>query len=482
MTKSTSAWPSAEHIKIGFFYVQSATAVQANGAMINQNWNDFASDDNDQGHVTDIGAWIRAKGANWFSGCDGGGTSGYLTPYAGGASIQVNAGVISQLRKQAYPSHDTSGTDIALVYNYPADAWRVIDDINDILVDSAGVSLTGKFFNIVIGGIANKGGEYSPLIIKLPAGSYNTEASAVNDTENYTDYSMPREFNKESSTGFLIARVTIRNQADTTFTVSNTQDLRGQDGATAVGSTGGTVLTDFADNQFSIYNNTDATKVIAILASSITTGNTRTITMADVDVDLADIAVNTAKVSVPSGTDGQVMQYSGTTPTATSTLTGLASISLAAATDYKVGATALSATAETLTNKTMDNDVNTFNDMPVEFCVAASDETTDLAVGTAKVTFRAPWAFTLTAVRTSVNTAPVGSTLNVDINEAGTTVLSTVITIDASEKTSTTAATPPVISDSAIAADAEMTIDIDQIGSSTAGKGAKVCLYGKRNF
>ena len=108
--------------------------------------------------------------------------------------------------------------------------------------------------------------------------------------------------------------------------------------------------------------------------------------------------------------------------------------------------------------------------------VACSDETTALTTGNAKATFRMPYAFTLTAVRASVTTAPVGSTLTVDINEAGSTILSTKITIDASEKTSTTAATPPVISDTSLADDAQMTVDIDQVGSSTAGSGLIVTM------
>jgi len=112
--------------------------------------------------------------------------------------------------------------------------------------------------------------------------------------------------------------------------------------------------------------------------------------------------------------------------------------------------------------------------------VACSDETTALTTGNAKSTFRMPYAFTLTAVRASVTTAPVGSTLTVDINEAGSTILSTKITIDASEKTSTTAATPPVISDTSLADDAQITIDIDQVGSSTAGAGLKVTLIGNK--
>lgn len=117
---------------------------------------------------------------------------------------------------------------------------------------------------------------------------------------------------------------------------------------------------------------------------------------------------------------------------------------------------------------------------PVEIGIACSDETTALTTGTAKATFRVPFAMTLTGVRASVTTAPVGSTLVVDINDSGTSVLSTKLSIDASEKTSTTAATPAVISDSALADDAEITIDIDQIGSSTAGAGLKVWLIGAR--
>ena len=111
---------------------------------------------------------------------------------------------------------------------------------------------------------------------------------------------------------------------------------------------------------------------------------------------------------------------------------------------------------------------------------ACSDETTALTTGTAKVTFRSPCAFTLTGVRASLTTAQVsGSIFTVDINEAGTSVLSTKITIDNTEKTSTTAVTAPVISDSAIANDAEITVDVDQIGNGTAA-GLKITLIGTR--
>lgn len=111
---------------------------------------------------------------------------------------------------------------------------------------------------------------------------------------------------------------------------------------------------------------------------------------------------------------------------------------------------------------------------------AVSDEDSDLAAGTGKLTFRMPYGFTLSGVRANVKTAPTGSTLIIDINEGGTTILSTKLSIDGGEKTSTTAATAAVISDTALADDSEITIDIDQIGSTAAGTGLKLTLIGTR--
>lgn len=112
------------------------------------------------------------------------------------------------------------------------------------------------------------------------------------------------------------------------------------------------------------------------------------------------------------------------------------------------------------------------------FVIAASDETTDLITGDAALTFRMPYGFTLTAVRASVNDAPTGTVITVNIREAGVDILSNPITIDANELTSVTAASPPVISDANLADDAEMKIDIDTVGSTNAGKGLKVVLIG----
>jgi len=116
------------------------------------------------------------------------------------------------------------------------------------------------------------------------------------------------------------------------------------------------------------------------------------------------------------------------------------------------------------------------------FIIACSDESTALTTGTAKVSFRMPYAFTLTAgaggLTASCNQAPTGAILTVDVNEAGTTIMdSTKLTI-AIGSTTSVGGTAPVLTDVNLAANALMTIDIDQIGSSNAGTGLKVTLIG----
>jgi len=116
------------------------------------------------------------------------------------------------------------------------------------------------------------------------------------------------------------------------------------------------------------------------------------------------------------------------------------------------------------------------------FVIACSDLDSDLTTGE-KVVFRMPYSYTVTDVRASLTTAATGGTLlTVDINEGGSTILSTKITIDASSTTSTTASTPPVISDSALADDAEISIDIDAIGSTNTGKGLVVYIIGNKTL
>jgi hypothetical protein len=285
---STTGWPATEHIKVSYFLVPSATYVQSDGVYINQNWNDHLVGTDNMGHLAHIAERSRRDGAYYFSGVGPDGDGGtYLYDAGGGVyHFKATAGVIFQMHKHNYAAKDTVTDDIHVV-NQHADNGGPYDDINDlasIIDDAQSATLNNKYYNLVFWGVANKGGEYAPVMCNLPNGSYNNLADAQGDVDGYDVLTMPREFNLESSTGFLICRMTLR-QSSGTWVHHSTVDLRGQTPATATGGASGTT-TEFSDNQFKIFDADQVDRIIDFDAGSITAANTRTITMADVDVDL----------------------------------------------------------------------------------------------------------------------------------------------------------------------------------------------------
>jgi len=89
-----------------------------------------------------------------------------------------------------------------------------------------------------------------------------------------------------------------------------------------------------------------------------------------------------------------------------------------------------------------------------------------------------PYDFRLTDVRASFNTASTGDT-SIDILEGGVSVLSTLLSIDATDTSSFTSATPVVISDFALANDAKITFDVTSVAG-VAATGIKIYLIGYR--
>lgn len=170
----------------------------------------------------------------------------------------------------------------------------------------------------------------------------------------------------------------------------------------------------------------------------------------------------------------------GDDPNFATTITALIGAKVAKTGDTMSGNLAMGGNKVTgLGAASVNGDAVRFEQLPPKVIqLACSDEVTSLTTGVAKITFRMPFAMTLLAVRASLTIAQSsGSILTVDINKSGSTILSTKLTIDNTEKTSITAATPPVISDASLGDDAELTIDIDQLGSGTA-TGLKITLVG----
>ena len=96
-----------------------------------------------------------------------------------------------------------------------------------------------------------------------------------------------------------------------------------------------------------------------------------------------------------------------------------------------------------------------------------------------------PYAYTLDSVRASLTGAGGASgTTTIDINEAGSTILSTKITIDYGDTTSVGASAAPVINagGSSLADNAVMTIDIDALTGDADETGLVVYLIGNKTL
>lgn len=117
--------------------------------------------------------------------------------------------------------------------------------------------------------------------------------------------------------------------------------------------------------------------------------------------------------------------------------------------------------------------------LPVTLGFALSNEISALTIGAGKLAIHSPFAFTLSEVRASLTTAASAGTPTFDVNVAGVSIFSTLLTVDATETTSVTAAVPAVLSTTTIPDNARLTFDIDVAG--TGATGAKIWLYGLRD-
>jgi hypothetical protein len=320
ITKSTTAFPSAEHVPIATVLCQSAASLQTDGAYKVHQWSDHLINSSDQGHISHLNAWIRTQNATWKSGVT---QTFSITPNGGAADnviITTTSGVVLQLHDHTFPAF--AGTPDLYVVNDNATAYNKVTDMNALLTDSTGASMSGKYFSLVLWGVVNEDTGDCKLMVNLPGGSYNSANGVTADSSMFADFSIPSAF---KGTGFLIAQWNLRHQAAAsgTWTSIDEIDLRGffpnvSGGVSAVTS-------EFIDSAFRILDDADNTKEIAFQASTVSTATTRTITMDDADVDLSPndgtfaaaaggtqiVTVGTIATGVWEGTDVGV-QHGGT--------------------------------------------------------------------------------------------------------------------------------------------------------------------------
>jgi len=240
LTVSTSDWPvSVEHIKVAHIAVKSALTTQTEGALRNQNWNDAVqSTHTNQGHLTHITERLRQEPSKWHSGVEASVTinTGSIPD---DVYISTTAGQVYQLHRQTFPSQDMAmGNDLHIVNDFTT-PYKTTTNLNTETVSAKGSTLSNSSFSMVLWGIQNKSGEMSHLMLNLPTGTYakNAPDDAVSDANNYSVYTIPRQF---QGVGFLIARFTfVLQTGGLSWSLYDTEDLRGKSPNTTAGGGGG---------------------------------------------------------------------------------------------------------------------------------------------------------------------------------------------------------------------------------------------------
>lgn len=281
---STTGFPVADITRVATVLVQSAASLQTDGAYKIHAWTDHLSSST-CGHLSHMNAWIRSQHATWEDGIS-------LTPTIttnGGAEdnvdIATGSGNVLQLHSHSYPAFDTSVSSELYIVNKSGANYAKITDLNAADEDSSGNAIANnEHINLVIWGSVNEAD--SKMFVNLPSDIHgNNTTQATSDAEKFSNYNIPDDY---KGTGFLIARLTFKytTAGGGTWALVENLDLRGTFPTTfAGGSVAATTV--FVDSVFKILDNLDESKMIAFQASSLTTGNTRTITMPDVDVTLA---------------------------------------------------------------------------------------------------------------------------------------------------------------------------------------------------
>ena len=219
---------------------------------------------------------LRVEGAKYLSGVDP--TISIGDP----DGVQLDTGKVFQLHLQNFGG--TDGTKYYVV-NHP-DGVVEFDDFNDIFITSDGTEIaSNRNVGYEICGSVNSEGVLDKCLVILPSNSYNANqlTQCIYDYNNYSITSIGQDTGL-ANIAFRVCRLVLKRDGTglggvwenplIAATGEEFQDRRGQAlGASSGGGGGGsTVVTDFDDVDFTIYNDVDNTKIATFGAENIPTG------------------------------------------------------------------------------------------------------------------------------------------------------------------------------------------------------------------
>lgn len=243
-------------------------------------------------------------------------------------------------------------------------------------------------------------------------------------------------------------------------------------GYTTTATAAGTTTLTSASTTYQLFTGTSTQTVQLPVTSTLVTGWTYHI----VNNSTGNVTVNSSGgnqiIIIPPGTTAMATCIDTTVSTAAGWEAGLTDFSTYTGT----GSVVLSA-GPTFTGSVLG----------VEDIVPYS-KTGTLTTGTGTIRYRFPWAATLLGVTAAVNTAPSGTTstpitgasLVLDVNKNGTTIFTTQSNRPNIASGGTATAAEPTPDVTSIVAGDYLTVDIDYVGSTTAGADLTVIIRYKR--
>lgn len=284
------AWPTGtSYAQVAIAVVWSVAKHLTDGPAAFRQTTDAIAFDN-RGRIGYIQDWIRDQNATWRFGALPTVTINTV-PAPDEVNFTTTGGVVRQVHNQTWPAYNVS-TDGAWIANSQGAGtlanYQKVTDLNELLEEADGTSLSGKRFNLVMFGIISRETGQCKIFINLPTGNYNSDDLAYNDPDNTAVVSVPEN---ERFEAFLIARAPLRHRTTGGGTWTFCGAALGRPNWISLlgnpigvsGSAAGGAISQFSDDIFRVFNNTDPTKELAFDVSGVPTATTRTVAVPGAD-------------------------------------------------------------------------------------------------------------------------------------------------------------------------------------------------------
>ena len=285
---SSTVEPTGEYAMVATIILPDVTTFSNYDSYGSRRWSDVKQVDG-RGIISNIIRKLRRLKADYVSGLL---PALILNPATSpdGVDFTLTAGVIREIYLQNTDSLQLS-VDGAYVVNDQSTAYTRITNLNQITTTTLGTNLfvNNTYWQIIVAISTNVDGE-TKLLINKPTGKYANAADAFNDVDNYSLTTFPNDFETVSLVCAFVLRYQTAGGAITNAATGfgvNFIDLRGYPvGITASGS-GSAAISEFSDHDIKIFNDVDATKILAFDVTGIATSTTRTLTLQDRNITIA---------------------------------------------------------------------------------------------------------------------------------------------------------------------------------------------------